>query len=380
MSVKTIFKTLIGTIVLMVVTSMIIELFNVNITGVQIRQMTKMAANQACILFTQETYKTDGTQGSVNMANIIAQDGGTYIYGNFYPSNNAEIVWNTIYGSTNFQNFCNSTGMYSDTRVPSGHSNMLDTYPDLQLLQVAVTQGNNISIPAVPSWDASDNDSSVIAYNNALKALGYWQTMYTTVNLGIPYLDDEIVNKMFRWNLAQILSNCTSDSIQKDEDGNYFVNFKGFRCYASEAKITSYTYKTYDLTKSADAIEFNQVTGMSKSAVNSQIQGLGTVSGANSKAENNFVTVVGIEYQIPISYVGITPIKKIFNYTWNQEVKGINDTTPGYATKSWSAEGLSDLGTGTANGIDYLKAGGINASNASGQIPASGELTYTLIR
>ena len=60
MSVKSIFKILLGTIVIMISTSLFMELFNVSISGMQVKQMTRMAAKQACVLFTQETYKTDG--------------------------------------------------------------------------------------------------------------------------------------------------------------------------------------------------------------------------------------------------------------------------------------------------------------------------------
>lgn len=358
MSVKTIFKVLLGTVMLIVISSVMVELFNISITGMQIRQMTRMSARQACILFTQETYKTDAKNGSANVQSIKNCDGGEYISGNFYPNTNAQNIWKSIYTSNNFKNFCNNTVG-------------LDKYSDLILLQRAANSNGNVGLPSPPSWDASD--SEIAEYNKATTAQLYFDNLYTTVNLGIPYMDDEIVNKMFRWNLAMILSNCTSDSIQMDEDGNYFINYKGFRCYAQAAEITKYDYTVCDLGTSEGRIKFNNLTGMSASKVGSNA-GLG-LDGIES--DNKCVTVVGIEYRMPVSYIGITRIKNIFNFVWNNEVKGFNGDDAGITNKeSWAEESLSQVGT-NAGGIQYLKSGGTFGNNT---LPSTGRLIYTLVR
>ena len=69
--VKMVFKALLGTIAFIVLSSLCIELFNINITGMQIRQMTKMAAKQAAMLFTQENYKIENGRGALASANIL---------------------------------------------------------------------------------------------------------------------------------------------------------------------------------------------------------------------------------------------------------------------------------------------------------------------
>ena len=377
MSVKTIFRVLLGTIVTMVMISVLVEFFNIHITGAQLRQMTKMSANQACALFTQETYKTKTGQGATRVSDVYAADGNVYISGNFYNGmTSASAIWDSIFDKSSFKDFCNSSGRYDNPRLPSGYSTMTEAYPDLKLMQMAVQYHSNVPIPSVPSWDADENSSEVKAYNDALKAQTYYESMYTTVNLGIPYMDDEIVNKMFRWNLAQILSSCKPGTIQVDEDGNYFVNYKGFRCYAKEAKITEYEYKVYDLTNSGDRQEFKKVSNMDWQQYNL----FEASDNDDDREDNNLVAVVGIKYQIPISYVGITPIKKVFNYVWNQEVGGFNGQEGGYTPRSWANENVASVGNGVNDGIEYLQAGGINGSNSGGKYATVGNLTYILVR
>ena len=55
MSVKGIFKILIGTIAIIIITSFIVEYFNVTITSIELSQMARIAATQSCELFAQET-------------------------------------------------------------------------------------------------------------------------------------------------------------------------------------------------------------------------------------------------------------------------------------------------------------------------------------
>ena len=368
MTVKTIFKALIGTIAIIVISSCLIELFNISVTGMQIRQMTKMAARQACVLFTQETYKTGGGKGAVNLPDIPAADGTRYITGNFYTSSDARAIWQSIFTSTDFKNFTTSGGRYADTRLPAGYGSLQEAFPDLEIL--ALSSGAKydpvVANAEVPGWNAAENSSAVINYNKKIKAQGYKDSMFTTVNLGIPYMDDEIVAKMFRWNLAQILSNTSSLSIQNLEGTNkYFVNYKGFECYASEAKILDYTYKCYNLDNAADKEEFKQVSNMLTASRNGVAGGgTGTLGSNYERDDNNIVTVVSIKYSVPVSYKGITPIRNIFNYVWSHEVAGLDGEVDGNLDgRTWNTE-TQDL------------VGG----NIDGALSTLGELTYILVR
>lgn len=392
MTVKGIFKTLIGTIFLMVSISVIIELFNVSITGMQVKQMVKMSAKQACVLFTQETYKTDNSsttannqgKGSTNIAPVVNKDGTVYVTGNFYDGTTEQDIWNDIYNAGSFADFCNSAGRYSSVELPtanagSGYSNLADAFPDLKILQMAVAGNTNTTINTDTLWDLPDDHATVIAYNNALKAQAYKESMFTPVNLGIPYLDDEIVNKMFRWNVATILSNSDPDSIQEDEQGNFFINYKGFRVYAQNARIKSYKYKVYNLKNDSDRNKFKLDTGISAKS-DATSYGLRYENTAD-REDNYFVTAVEIEYQVPISYIGITPIKNIFNYAWNKEVAGFQSqgANTGGIDREWANEDLATV----ANSMDDSAADGIeilNATSDSNALATLGKLTYILVR
>lgn len=369
MSVKTIFKVLIGTIVLMVSISLIIELYNISTSGMQIRYATKISAYQACVLFTQETYKnTDGKSGTLNVENVTTHTGVTYVSGDFYGSGDAKTIWDSIYTAPEFKAFCDT---HVDVYGNSDGNTIAEQYKDLDLLCKAMN--GTLTVVAPPSWD--DSEATYDAYNDYTRAISMQQNMYTASNIGVPYLDDEIVNKIFRWNIARVLSNCDSDSVQQDEQGQLFINYKGFRCYAQQATISEYEYVVCDLSSGDGRTKFKSLTGMDANRL-----GL-----ASDDAENNKITVVGINYTIPVSYIGITPIRRIFNYTWNNQAAGFSGN--GYSSavdQQWADEALASVGNGVHDGIEELEAGGLFSNDDStlptNSVPTTGRLIYTLVR
>lgn len=287
MTVKSIFKALVGTSLLIAISSSVIELMNIQITSIQLKQMAKTAAYDACSLFTQETYKTESDGGgAVRIQDVRAADGSIYLTGDFYTGSSAEEIYRELYDSRDFQDFCS---------------------------------GANV-------WSSGDMTSLFEELN---KLGGYDPTtygeMYTPVNIGVPYMDRETTNKMFQWSLARILSNCNPALIQTDENGRHYVNYKGFAVYCDEAQLVNYNYYVYDLT-SPFTVEEKQMllemTGISDAGAGLTLQEGEGVAGV----ENNYVTAVAISYRVPARYIGITPMKRIFEYTWNNEVAGYSET------------------------------------------------------
>lgn len=353
MGVKTVFRVLIGTIVAIVMTSVIVEFFNVNINSGQLAQNMKMAARQSCILFTQETYKQDDINngnGATNLSDIYDASGNLYTTGKFYTGTNAREIWENIYNTAEFRNFCNGSTGYINS------SNMISVYPDLSAMLLAVD----------PSFSGVGDPYSLSEdeYNKQAKAETYQYDLYTTVNIGIPYMDRDVANKMFRWNLTQLLSNCNSALIQRDQAGQSFVNYKGFRVYCNQAEITRYTYEVLDMRDAADVQKLKDRTNIDGSR-------LGLTSGNGSDQSNNYVTIVGIEYNVPVAYEGITPIRSVFNYAWNHEVEGYikPDGSGGYtnvASLHWN------------DASQNFNGGGLEST--SGTILTEGKLIYSLIR
>ena len=105
MSVKTIFKVILGTIATIVISSLVIELFNLELQSMQMTKLINVSGKQAAALFAQETYKSDSGAGSANMPNLRTTDGGVYVSGNFYNGTSEASIYNSIYTSSEFRNW-----------------------------------------------------------------------------------------------------------------------------------------------------------------------------------------------------------------------------------------------------------------------------------
>ena len=353
---------LIGTIVVIVFSSLIIEMFNISTTGMQINQTSKMAAKQACDLFAQESYKTyahaGASGGSVNPADINDVDGKIYVSGQFYPTvssyatpaDAAKAIYNSLYNNPSNTDFKvwlagNTGNWYNLDRINQGING-----------NTSVAFGQT-------------------GYNDAMTAKLYINAMMTPVNLGIPYLDSTTLNKMFKWNLAQLLSNCNSKSIEVDNYGKSYVAFRGFRIYADEASITT-TYKICDLRDPIQKADFENITNLNPDKLvgdtSKPLQydtGLTSIMSVNQITNDKFkICLVGISYTVPITYEGITPIKTLFNYVWNTEVAGLNGGGGRTKNLQWNDS--------TSN----LQSGGFYGNTAPGVLPVPGQLVYYIIQ
>ena len=421
MSVKTIFKTLIGTIVCIVIISVCVELFNVNVSGLQIKTVCNMAAKQSAELFTQETYKGEGdvysyTEAkSANMKDIKAADGTVYISGNFYGNSRyTRDIWNNLYGASNttFKNVCtmslgtsvsqtiyvgNSTAknvlykyeycspQVKCTDVTMGTRLVHQTYPwspykgtntpisiykELGQLYAGIHESSvNSAASATITFEQYKNNAPIVKQKSyAINAKRMKNKYYTPVNIGFTYFDAEVTNKIFQWDLAMILSNGLSESIVQDESGNYYINYKGFRCYVHDAYITNFNY--YIIDAKTDNSQLRALTNMDAS----NLRDIVVTADNDASLENSYVTVVGIEYTIPIAYQGITPLKNIFEYVWNNEVNGQTGST----VDPLQADRSGMTGTGT---FSYATQNMTNSSDINnGALPATGEIYYVLVR
>lgn len=390
MTVKTIFKTLFTTMVVMVLSMLLLELFNVSIVSYQLRQISRMAARQACILFTSETYKgNDGVGGTIRTQDAIAFDGSTYVSGDFYrvpySPNSSEYkvaVWKKIYANQKFVDFCNST--------PA-----LNKYYTLEILKMAASAAKSGGDVPQVSVDWTSSPAQIEASVKASTAQMYKNNYYTTANIGIPYMDEDIVNRMYQWNLAQLLSNCNKDSIQKDDNGRMCINFRGFKVYADEhsnSKISNYDYKVYDVSPNSsnrsaeqkrlwedlniDATEDHRYLGARSDAKGMQgytttVVGNGTkpIGGGYGEVYDNwYVTSVGIEYSLEVNYEGITPLRKLIAFVFNSQVTGLGTSAPSIANPD------------TLSNADILSMGGFDGDGLGSGVVTSGKLTYTLDR
>lgn len=351
MEVKTIFKVLLGTIALMITSCIIIELYNVSMTSTQINRLINISGAQAADLFAQETYKTDtGDAGSSSMPDVRTADGGTYVSGNFYGGLSTEnAIYNKLYrDSSEFRQFvANNSGKWLS----------------LDCIAYGLGVGGG-------GLDQASQLSGQMYVSNCV----------TPLNMGVPYLDQETLQKMFRWNLATLLSNGNSNLIVNDSSGGYYVLHNGFRVYASQATIEP-IYRTYDISNASEALEFYELTHINPAGLNGSnstltfgtyipdTESMVTLSnGISYGDERSIICVAGLEYTVPVSYQGVTPMKNIFEYLWNAEVEGWGDgVAPDNPTQTWTM--------GKVN----LQSGGFQDSSTE-DTPVPGKLIYYMIR
>lgn len=357
-SVKTIFKTLIGTVVIIVCSALVIELLNISTTSFQLIQMTKLACKQSAVLFSQETYKEREADslsgGSVNLDNVVNTDGGEYVSGNFYGEGVTPVeIYNNIYSSDEFKEWIDSA------IVEKGNWKSVD------LINKAINSPGSL----VTSYPSGGSEADLQKYIDSMLALSYKESMMTPLNMGVPYLDENIINKMFKWNLAQLASNCNPETIRQDSNNEYCIFYNGFRIYADQAKITNISYKVYDITDSSEKAEFESLTNIDTDNLGYDDSLIDYLGGYENDDERKRICVVGLEYSIPVAYEGITPIKNIFEFVWNTEVGGLDGNGGHTATG----------GTWNDSAVDF-ESGGFENSTVPGVLPVPGKLIYYVVR
>ena len=362
LSVKTIFKTLFGTIVIIVATALIVEMLNLSVTSIQLTQMSKLACKQSAVLFSQETYKQRDAMavagGSVNMDPVRAHNGAVYVEGNFYGEGlTAEQIYTNIYTSTAFKNWCESPAALK------GHWKSID------LINQALNAPGSLTTTLPSDINAPDYDSAVDAYTDSMLALSYKNVMMTPLNMGVPYMDEEVLNRIFKWNLSQLASDCNSAVIREDQSGNICVYYKGFRVYADQARISDIEYRVYDIEDTTDLKEFKNVTHIDPAKLGYDDSLIKYLGGYENDDERKRICVIGLQYDVPVGYEGITPIKQVFNWLWNYEVEGLDGSESHDVHHQWN--------DATAN----LASGGFGEKTTpDGVLPVPGKLIYYVVR
>lgn len=363
MSVKGIFKTLALALILPAVLIMFIELYNVMLTSASLNKIIRLSVNKSCEFFTQETYKiaSDGTTSSgktmaTKASNIKAADGSKYIDGDFYGSTDPYDIWESIYCSDRFRSTLSD--IISQVGTP---------WQALESLEIIVNDPDYYP-SETPDWDWSEEQ--MLDYSIKSQAVTFKENLYTPINMGIPYIDEEVTNKIFKWQLTQMLSNCDSDLIQKDEYGKNFVNYKGFACYCDSAKITNLEYTVYDIGTSSGRDGLRKAIGYVPLVNNAGGQGI-----ALSGDERDMICVVSMEYSMPVRYIGATKtMGKVFNYVWDKEVNGYDWGTGLGSTYRSTDQSYDTTGIIAKGGGDY------DEDNIANSIPLTGKLYYMIVR
>lgn len=281
----TLFKILVGTLVIMLVSTMALEVGNMQLTAPMITQYVNTSINQACQLFGQETYKRADAQ-DINEANLVGLDGAT-VSGDFYGSANPTQIYNSLYGSG---------------------SDFVDWAKDHAY-----------------TWSTLDN---LLAGLNIPAGIGdkkvgdvYVETKMTPLNLGITYLDQGTIQKIARWNLTNLLCDGIEnggrlDRLRRDANGVY-VQYKGFKVYTGELRVEGIDYEVVSLMQQYGKDYLMKYGHLDADKL------LANMGGALDERGN--ICFATVRYSLPIKYDGITNLKRITEFFWNKQVDGLTD-------------------------------------------------------
>jgi len=314
-TVKTIFKVLLGTVVTIVVSMSLIEVFNLSIYAIQVNKLCRTAAYQAAAMFTQETYNAEGRNFVGTLDDIEVEDAFgnrvTYCSSNFFYDKDCSYlnvknlgaadadakIYQAVFRNKNseFYKFAQDC-LGSSTGVISTDSSQFYAYTNLRLLAMGTcNDGKKFDVPKLTF---SSTGLDVQKNQDLTQVNTYIENRYTPANLGIPFIDKNVATNMFQYSLTKLLSGCDEDNIWtatdsvlwnvsgtssvRNEAGNVStedwdsvdgynlpsVYYHGFKCYVSgsaeqgttgaysgmtgvEARISDIKYTTYDLTKSS---------------------------------------------------------------------------------------------------------------------------------
>ena len=307
MGVKTIFKALIGTILIMVFGVLIVEMVNVSTTSNQMARALDISAYQALVSFNQSNYD------KANQNNIRDVDGSLYISGSFYDT--SQNTYNQIYKSNHFKDWLkgvNGQGNGGINEIDTSSTNY--QWKNLRLLRIGL-EANGVA----PVYGASN-------YTDVINGIAMVEGETTPANIGLPYVGlkrngdiaKDIVEQMIKWNTTQALSNYNSRNIVRDESNKQYVQFNGWRVYTSEIEITSISYKVFDKENSSSAKkkEFKRLTGIDLDILKT-----------NNVSTSRYICVAEVDYKMPVTYSGVTPLMDVYNFVANTSWSSDSDYT-----------------------------------------------------
>lgn len=293
-----IFKTLTITPFVCIILMFLFEILSASIASSRIKQDIRTALSNACMSFVQESYNNS------SLGDVKASDGSTYISGKVYGNENLNTDKKKyryfFYYTSGYDRYYN---FLTNKSIIGKEKSLSQYYEDLGYLSKGLNfyknNGASKTTEELIGCDMIDN-------------------MITPMNIGVPYIGTmdssknldragKAVQSMFRWNLAQLESNCDIHNIKKDSNDNYnsshiAVEKSGFRIYAAEANITGIEYSIYDSAVESDRKEVQRKIGINAEEFK------------DSTKSNRYIVIARVSYEVRVGYKGITNIGKIINF------------------------------------------------------------------
>lgn len=271
--------------------------------------MQKVATRQACVLFTQETYKRKDV-GEYKIPDIKSPEGAVLISSQFYEVDISETK--QIYDK-----------MYIDRTKANSGGKRLDKY----ISNIVEQLGDGATVDNLP-WSSMRSWYKEITSpgSDSIGAL-YKENYVTPCNMGATYFDTEVLSRMYRWSLAATLSGGLGDDGKSQNFGSTwynrrrfpYVDYRGFRIWLDDTTaISDIQYTLFNLNDPSQKEQFEQMTSIDKYAEDTGVS-------ITKEDERNYVVVASVPYTASVSYTGITPLKHIINFANNHRVNGFKD-------------------------------------------------------
>ena len=363
---STMFKILLLVVVLPLIICACIEWFNVYTNTYKLQPLIRIGVDQAAKMFSEESFCLgDATPQSLfpDLRATVRGDSDSVIAGSFSVKND----------------------IFNNKQTPSEIYNYLMDESTTSMKDFAYnTRGEVVNVDQQPVYF---NETPAGVFQNLglivddMSVIGevYRESLATSMNLGIPYLDEKTVTAMSKWNLAQILNvdgkgsaivnantelglKTTLKNLHRDNIG-YYVMWNGFRVYIDKL-VLDVRYEILDMTSVPDQEEFTEITGMD---ANTLFGSGAIVSGGNEKN----VILTFIDYTVPYQYEGLTPWRRVFSWVYAGSFGAVSSTNNGnLENSSWNDIEERRYTTGNkATGISGFLA------DMNGEAPVASEST-----
>lgn len=360
MSVKSIFKVLAGTIVVISLVCLITEYYNISMSSAYMKTMFTRSISRSCDYFSQETYKqnSSGNGGALlntgNAEPIVDVTGTEAVSGRFFEGGTPEDIYNNIYKTESFKAFLKSTVDYYNGTSASNISQtrILGLWQNLDDLAYGLFGGAGGISPS----GMTDRDREMGKY--------YAANQISALNSGIVYLDKDIIAKIARWNLTNTLSEGKPSNIVMESGADRsadYVKHKGYRIYFNTFQITDIDYKVYNISTNGGKRALELVTNLNADNL------------YNDGDERENICVAQIKYDVNIAYFGVTPLRRVMEYIFQNQVRGMDMKDKSPITGYDGDPSKSSLNNKTNKVTD-------SAGATTWTSPVSGYIYYYIVR
>lgn len=311
-------KVLISVQVVMLFTSFLVEINNIEMTTLYMRGIINQSIKSSCVYFSQETYKNDkGDFVGNDVSDLMFSDrdgGGVAVTGKFFEGNTQQDVYNNLYSTNDFKEFLDGAKYNYIGSSETEKTDKQGLWERVDALSKYYAESKG--------WNIKQKRLNEVCYN---RGASWDNTNSTVLNFGVTYMDRETLNNIIRWNMVANFYRGDGESIHKSSYGGDnaslydYVTFNGFKLYYNTARVDETQYTVYDLATERGMNEFKKVS----------FTGSGDFwDGDRDSTDQDFryICVVKITYTMRVGYDGVTYLKPLMKYIFSREARVLGNS------------------------------------------------------